>query len=214
MFLVIADFRLSPSVVLSESCGANRTFPDLCFSLGEGMPGLLARERVQLQSEAPVLSAGRSSWQLIVQSARPHLKWVRRGRHDSITCETIPSVHPSIVKMSGVRARARDVFFYDLRDPSTLLGGLVLSPGVTNANFYSMVDIVLVISSTYFLQNDNGQALPRDSKSLLPGDYFVVTAAPSRSPMRSLSPGPNPLAREHEYGYSRTKYASETSVAL
>lgn len=76
--------------------------------------------------------------------------------------------------MSGVRARARDVFFYDLRDPYTLLGGLVLSPGVTNANFYSMVDIVLVISSTYFLQNDNGQALPRDSKSLLPGNYFVV----------------------------------------
>jgi HNH endonuclease len=75
---------------------------------------------------------------------------------------------------AGVRALARDVFFYDLRDLSTLLGGLVLSPGVTNANFYAMIDIVLVIPSTYFLQDDNGETLPRDSQPLPPGNYFIV----------------------------------------
>lgn len=75
----------------------------------------------------------------------------------------------------GVRAIARDVFFYDLRDPSTLLGGLVLTPGITNANFYSMLDIILVISTTYSLQNDKSEALPHDSQPLLPGSYFVVT---------------------------------------
>ena len=75
---------------------------------------------------------------------------------------------------AGVRTLARNVFFYDLRDLSILLGGLVLNPGVTNANFYSMIDIVLVISSTYFLQNDNSETLQRDSQPLLPGNYFIV----------------------------------------
>ncbi|KAL7625910.1 hypothetical protein AAE478_005134 [Parahypoxylon ruwenzoriense] len=76
---------------------------------------------------------------------------------------------------TGVRALARDVFFYDLRDPSDLLGGLVLNHGVTNANFYAMIGIVLVISSIYSLQNDKGETLPQDSQPLLPGKYFVVT---------------------------------------
>lgn len=75
---------------------------------------------------------------------------------------------------AGVRALARVVFLHDIKDPATPLGGLVLNSGVTNANFYSMVDIVLVISSTYFLQNENGEALPQDSQSLLPGRYFIV----------------------------------------
>lgn len=75
----------------------------------------------------------------------------------------------------GIRANARDVFFYDLRDPSTQLGGLHITQGVTNANFYSMIDIVLIIPRTYFLQNDNDETIPRDLQSLLPGNYFIVT---------------------------------------
>ena len=75
---------------------------------------------------------------------------------------------------AGPRAILRDVFFFDFRDPLTLLGGLVLTPGVTNANFHAMIDIVLVVSSTYFLQNDNGETLQRDSQPLLPGNYYVV----------------------------------------
>ena len=86
---------------------------------------------------------------------------------------------------AGVRTLARNVFLYDLRDLSILLGGLVLNPGVTNANFYSMIDIVLVISSTYFLQNDNGETLPRDSQPLLPGNYFIV--ADGESPLYYLN---------------------------
>ena len=62
--------------------------------------------------------------------------------------------------------------FYDLRDPYVLLGGLVLTVGVTNANFYSMIDIILVISSTYFLQTDNGETVPKDTQPLLPGVYY------------------------------------------
>lgn len=75
---------------------------------------------------------------------------------------------------AGLRAILRDVFFFDFRDPLTLLGGLVLTPGVSSANFYSMIDIALVVSSTYFLQNDNGETLQRDSRPLLPGNYYIV----------------------------------------
>ena len=77
--------------------------------------------------------------------------------------------------MAGSRAAARDVFFYDLRDPPTVLGGLVLTHGITNANFYSMTNIVLRLSSDYFLQTNSGETLPKDSRPLLPGHYFIVT---------------------------------------
>ncbi|KAK3941364.1 HNH endonuclease-domain-containing protein [Diplogelasinospora grovesii] len=75
---------------------------------------------------------------------------------------------------AGLRALGRNVFFYDLRDLDTLLGGLVLTPGVTNADFYAMVNIVLIISSSFLLQNDNGETVLQDSQPLLPGRYFVV----------------------------------------
>ena len=76
----------------------------------------------------------------------------------------------------GARALARDVFIYDLRDFDTLLGGLVLTTGVTNANFYAMVDIIIDISppSPFFLQDENGGTVAQDAQPLLPGRYFVV----------------------------------------
>lgn len=79
-------------------------------------------------------------------------------------------------KMSGAGSRAipRNVFFFDFKDPLTLLGGLYLTPGITNANFHSMIDITVVISSSYFLQNDNGETIPRDSQPLLPGNYYII----------------------------------------
>ncbi len=74
----------------------------------------------------------------------------------------------------GKRALARDVFFYDLRDLDTLLGGLALNRGVTNANFYAMVNIVLVISGPFLVQNDEGETVLQDEQPLLPGNYFIV----------------------------------------
>ncbi|KAK0655523.1 HNH endonuclease-domain-containing protein [Cercophora newfieldiana] len=76
----------------------------------------------------------------------------------------------------GARALARDVFIYDLRDFDTLLGGLVLTAGVTNANFYAMVDIVIDISppGPFILQDENGETIAQDAQPLLPGRYFVV----------------------------------------
>lgn len=54
----------------------------------------------------------------------------------------------------------------------------MVTPGITNANFHSMLEIVLVMSSSYFIQTDDGTTLPRDPQPLLPGDYFVVADNP------------------------------------
>lgn len=78
---------------------------------------------------------------------------------------------------AGTRSVARDVFFYDIRYPDTTLGGLVLTPGVTNANFHSMIEIVLIMSSDYSVQNDKGKKLPRDSNPFLPGKYSIVASS-------------------------------------
>jgi hypothetical protein len=37
-----------------------------------------------------------------------------------------------------------------------------------------MIEIVLLISGTYFIQSDDGNTLPRDTQPLLPGNYFIV----------------------------------------
>ncbi|KAI5843787.1 HNH endonuclease-domain-containing protein [Morchella snyderi] len=74
------------------------------------------------------------------------------------------------------RALGRDVHIYAASDPTgPVLGGLILTNGVTNANFYSMVDIILILSSIYHLQDADGSQLGRDNDLLLPGNYYVVT---------------------------------------
>jgi len=55
------------------------------------------------------------------------------------------------MSLVGLRTILRDVFFYDFRDPFPLLGGLVLTPSVTNANFHLIINIILIILSNYFL---------------------------------------------------------------
>jgi hypothetical protein len=77
----------------------------------------------------------------------------------------------------GIRALARDVFLYDFKDFNTLLGGLVLTTGVTNANFYAFVEIIIDISppGTFVLQDENGNIVPQDAQSLLPMRYFILS---------------------------------------
>ncbi|KAF1813960.1 hypothetical protein P152DRAFT_465712 [Eremomyces bilateralis CBS 781.70] len=54
------------------------------------------------------------------------------------------------------RSLGRDVHIYDVNDRTTVLGGLILTNGVTNANFYSMVEIIvfhLIIPRLIFAPN-------------------------------------------------------------
>lgn len=77
--------------------------------------------------------------------------------------------------MSGKRAVERDVFFYDIKNRDTQLGGLVLLPGITNANFYDMIEIVIFFSAPFSLYDDYGQVIARDATALLPGKYFIAS---------------------------------------
>jgi hypothetical protein len=72
------------------------------------------------------------------------------------------------------RSRARNVHLYDASDPTAVIGGLRLTSGVTNANFYAMVDI-LIIASAFFLRDEGGFKIEKDSNPLLPGKYYIVT---------------------------------------
>ena len=79
------------------------------------------------------------------------------------------------INMSN-RTAGRNVHIYNANDPGTILGGLGLTNGMTNANFYSMVEIILLFDQDYALHNESGIAVRRDDHPLQPGKYFIVTA--------------------------------------
>lgn len=116
-------------------------------------------------------------WSLLILNALPNgpnsLRSAARAL-DFIACPI--QVYRNVGSL--VRAIDRDVFLSDLQDPATVLGGLVLAAGVTNDNLYTMVEIVFILQGTYFIQNDDGDTLPRDTRPLLPGLYLIVTDSP------------------------------------
>jgi hypothetical protein len=81
----------------------------------------------------------------------------------------------------------RDVHFYDSNDPSVVLGGLVLNPGVTNKNFHAMLEVLVIPSENngcitlddgqpfFVLKDSAGNITPRDDAQLQPGDYFIIS---------------------------------------
>ena len=71
------------------------------------------------------------------------------------------------------RSLGRDVFIYDAKDPDEVLGGLILTNGVTNANFHSMVEILIIFGGGFSLLNDSGTKINRDDNPLQPGNYFI-----------------------------------------
>ena len=71
------------------------------------------------------------------------------------------------------RSLDRDVFIYDAKNPDEVLGGLILTNGVTNANLYSMVEILIIFSGGFSLLDDSGTKINRDDNPLQPGNYFI-----------------------------------------
>ncbi|PUU84237.1 hypothetical protein B9Z19DRAFT_1037569 [Tuber borchii] len=74
------------------------------------------------------------------------------------------------------RTIGRNLHLYDPSDPYIILGGLVVTKGMTNANFYSIVDIILIFTTEYTLRLKSGMTIKRDNNPLQEGSYFVVTA--------------------------------------
>ncbi|KAF2185832.1 hypothetical protein K469DRAFT_707505 [Zopfia rhizophila CBS 207.26] len=73
------------------------------------------------------------------------------------------------------RSAGRNVHIYDPNDPDTVLGGLVLTSGVTNTNFYSMVEIFVIFSGTFFLRDGGETKIERDDYPLQPGKYYIFS---------------------------------------
>ncbi|KAI9879850.1 MAG: hypothetical protein M1830_006873 [Pleopsidium flavum] len=73
------------------------------------------------------------------------------------------------------RSAGRNVHLYKANDLTEVRGGLVLTNGITNSNFYSMVEILFIFTGTFFLQDERNAPIPRDSNPLQPGNYYIVT---------------------------------------
>ncbi|KAK9489826.1 HNH endonuclease-domain-containing protein [Lipomyces doorenjongii] len=76
--------------------------------------------------------------------------------------------------MAGARAIGRDVHFYLFSEPDKPLGGMRLSPSVTEKNFLSMLGILIVASGPYrvTLRSTGSDLMPTD-QPLKRGHYDV-----------------------------------------
>jgi hypothetical protein len=72
------------------------------------------------------------------------------------------------------RSEGRNVHIYDANHPTTVLGGLILTNGVTNANLYSMVEIIVIFNGPFFLRNDGDVEITKNNHPLQPGKYYIV----------------------------------------
>lgn len=61
------------------------------------------------------------------------------------------------------RSAGCNVHIYNVRDPNMTLGGLILINDVINANFYSMVGMLGIFDSIYFLQDESETVIQRDN---------------------------------------------------
>jgi hypothetical protein len=71
------------------------------------------------------------------------------------------------------RSQGRDIHIYDANDRNTVLGGLVLTDGITNKNFYSMVGIIFFFNGPYSLLDEGGTEIERNDDPLKPGNYYI-----------------------------------------
>jgi hypothetical protein len=88
---------------------------------------------------------------------------------------------PLVLKYSTIppidRSACRNVHIYDDNDRTTVLGGLILNPGVTNANFYAMIRIFVEFERrTFSLRNQSGIEIQKDHRPLQPGNYYIITS--------------------------------------
>jgi hypothetical protein len=73
------------------------------------------------------------------------------------------------------RSERRDVYIYDPSKPKPI-GGLILTNGVTNANFYSMVGILVLFESNFELRDEDDTKIERNNSLLQPGEYYINAA--------------------------------------
>jgi hypothetical protein len=91
---------------------------------------------------------------------------------DSIDSLSSPEDTRSTI-LNHNRSAARDVHIFDASDRGTSIGGLILTAGVTNTNFYAMIEIFVIFNGEYILLNESGTTIEKDDSPLLPGNYYI-----------------------------------------
>ena len=80
--------------------------------------------------------------------------------------------------MASNRSGGRSVHIYSANDhhssEKVILGGLILTKGITNSNFFSMLPIVLAFETTFFVHNEQGIIIESNKDPLQPGSYYVT----------------------------------------
>ncbi|KAE8442238.1 hypothetical protein EG329_003709 [Mollisiaceae sp. DMI_Dod_QoI] len=71
------------------------------------------------------------------------------------------------------RSKGRDVHIFNASDRDTSIGGLILTAGVTNANLYTMIEIVVIFNGEYILRNESDTTIDKNDSLLLPGNYYI-----------------------------------------
>ncbi|PUU79019.1 hypothetical protein B9Z19DRAFT_1047514 [Tuber borchii] len=74
------------------------------------------------------------------------------------------------------RSPWRDTYIYASDNRSSVLGGLWVAEGVTNANLYSMLEIFCLFTDTFDLRDSSERLVERDGQRLKPGNYYIFTA--------------------------------------
>ena len=76
--------------------------------------------------------------------------------------------------MSQNRSASRDVFIYNAEGRDTQLGGLILNKGITNSNFYSMINILCILKSSPVLRDEHDIVVEQNNDQLKPGNYYLA----------------------------------------
>ncbi|KAG0639122.1 HNH endonuclease-domain-containing protein [Tuber brumale] len=71
-----------------------------------------------------------------------------------------------------------DTFIYASDNRAVRLGGLWAGESFTNANFYSMLEVLCFFSDTFDVHDDSEQLVDRNEEQLQPGNYYIVTSGP------------------------------------
>lgn len=71
------------------------------------------------------------------------------------------------------RAEGRNIWVYDAKDRTVVLGGLLLTNGVTNANFYFMVEIIILFTTDFELRDEGDLKIEKNDDPLRPGSYYL-----------------------------------------
>jgi hypothetical protein len=71
------------------------------------------------------------------------------------------------------RSKYRNVHIFNASDRNTTIGGLILTEGITNTNFYTMVEIIVIAISDFILRNESDVMIEKDSSPLQPGNYYI-----------------------------------------